>query len=109
MPKRVLRRSCRGDASANSSAAWISALDGMQPTLRQVPPGLGRLDDHRVEAELAGADGADIAAGTGADDQELARDVLHRLSASTKIIAGVSSSALMRCTKSAASQPSMTR
>ena len=27
-------------ASANSSAAWISALEGMQPTLRQVPPGL---------------------------------------------------------------------
>ncbi len=25
---------------SNSSAAWISALDGMQPTLRQVPPGL---------------------------------------------------------------------
>ena len=24
---------------ANSSAAWIRALDGMQPTFRQVPPG----------------------------------------------------------------------
>ena len=23
---------------SNSSAAWISALEGMQPTLRQVPP-----------------------------------------------------------------------
>ena len=50
----VLARSNRGAASempsglspdancatrANSSAAWISALDGMQPMLRQVPPG----------------------------------------------------------------------
>jgi hypothetical protein len=26
-------------AFSNSSAAWISALDGMQPILRQVPPG----------------------------------------------------------------------
>ena len=36
--------------------------------------GAGRLDDHRVEPELASADGADIAAGTGADHQEPARD-----------------------------------
>ena len=93
---------------ANSSAAWISAFDGMQPTLRQVPPGSGRLDDHRVDAELAGADGADVAAGAGADDQELAGDLLHR-QPSRKIIAGVSSSALTRWTKTAASQPSMTR
>ena len=50
------------DAFSNSSAAWISALEGMQPTLRQVPPGLPRLDDHGVDAELAGADRADIAA-----------------------------------------------
>ena len=28
---------CR-HARSNSSAAWISAFDGMQPTLRQVPP-----------------------------------------------------------------------
>jgi hypothetical protein len=26
-------------ALSNSSAAWINALEGMQPTLRQVPPG----------------------------------------------------------------------
>ncbi len=26
----------------NSSAAWISALDGMQPMVRQVPPGRAR-------------------------------------------------------------------
>ena len=31
-PERKLRR------RMNSSAAWISALEGMQPTLRQTPP-----------------------------------------------------------------------
>ena len=71
--ERVLARAPSARRFANSSAAWISAFDGMQPTLRQVPPGFVRLDDHRVEAELAGADRADIAAGTGADHQQLGR------------------------------------
>ncbi len=31
------------DAISNSSEAWSSALDGMQPTLRQVPPSVGPL------------------------------------------------------------------
>ena len=62
---------------SNSSAAWISALEGMQPTLRQTPPRLLRLDDHGVDAELSGADRADIAAGPGADDQQLAGDFFH--------------------------------
>ena len=41
--------------------------------------GLLRLDDHGVDAELAGADGADIAARTGADDEQLAGNFLHQL------------------------------
>ena len=38
---------------------------------------LAALDDDGVDAELAGADGADIAARAGADDEELAGDVGH--------------------------------
>ena len=33
-------------ASLNSSDAWSSALDGMQPTLRHVPPSVSRLSAH---------------------------------------------------------------
>ena len=40
MPKRVLAAPPSCATLSNSSAAWISALEGMQPTLRQVPPGL---------------------------------------------------------------------
>src|SRR5271170_8314204 len=36
-----------------------------------------RLDDHRVDAQLPRADGADIAAGSRADDQEFASDLFH--------------------------------
>jgi hypothetical protein len=42
---------------------------------------LGALDDDGVDAELAGADGADIAAGSGADDEQLAGDFCHGISA----------------------------
>ena len=35
------------------------------------------LDQHRVEAELAGADRRDVAAGAAADDQHLGSDVGH--------------------------------
>ena len=38
------------------------------------------LDDHGVDAELAGADGADIAARPGADHQKLAGDLFHGIS-----------------------------
>ena len=71
--------------------------------------GLFRLDDDGVDAKLARPDRADIAARAGADHQELAGHVLHGVNPSIKISAGVSSSALMRCTKTAASQPSITR
>ena len=44
----------------------------MQPILRQVPPKVGVLLDHGdLQAELRRADGADIAAGAGADDDEI--------------------------------------
>ena len=49
-----------------------SALEGMQPTLRQVPPWVGALlDAGDLQAELGRADGADVAAGAGADDDEI--------------------------------------
>ena len=35
-------------ASSNSSEAWSRALDGMQPTLRQVPPSVSRLSTQAV-------------------------------------------------------------
>ena len=77
MPSGACRRLAWRDFEL--SAAWISALDGMQPTLRQVPPAACALDEHRVDAELAGADGADIAARTGADDEQLAAKLVHVL------------------------------
>ena len=35
-------------ASSYSSEAWSSALEGMQPTLRQVPPSVSRLSTQAV-------------------------------------------------------------
>ena len=59
-------------ASSNISEACSSALEGMQPMLRQVPPmRLALLDDGDLHAELRGADGAHIAAGAGADDDKV--------------------------------------
>ena len=68
-----------------------------------------RLDDHGVDAQLARADRADIAARARTDHQELAGDVFHGRQPSMKISVGVSSSVLRRCTKRAASKPSTTR
>ncbi len=42
--------------------------------------GLDGLDDDGVDAELAGANGADITAGAGADDEKLADDLFHGIS-----------------------------
>ena len=36
----TFRPAAMPSAAAYSSAAWMMALDGMQPTLRQVPPAL---------------------------------------------------------------------
>ena len=44
----------------------------MQPTLRQVPPSVLRFSTTAdLQAELGGADRADIAAGAGADDDDI--------------------------------------
>ncbi len=67
MPRRVLRRAQRREGAA----AWMSALEGMQPRIRQVPPQPVGFDQHGVEAQLAGADRGHVAARAAADDQDL--------------------------------------
>ena len=57
-------------AFSNWSAAWISAFDGMQPMLRQVPPSVIAFDERGGDAELRSADRRDVAAGTAADDEQ---------------------------------------
>ncbi len=56
-------------------SAWAcssSALVGMQPQFRQVPPeGRRAFDDGGREPELRGADGGDVAAGAGADHDDV--------------------------------------
>ncbi len=51
----------------------------MQPQFRQMPPKIIALDDRGLEAELRRADGADIAAGAGADDDDVEGCVGHSL------------------------------
>ena len=59
-------------AASNSSEACSSALDGMQPTFRQVPPSVAALlDAGDLQAELGGADRGDVAAGAAADDDDV--------------------------------------
>ena len=59
-------------AASNISEACSRALDGMQPTFRQVPPqGRALLDAGDLQAELAGADGGVVAAGAAADDDDV--------------------------------------
>ena len=65
-------RESRARLPRTASEACSSAFDGMQPIFRQVPPSVGALLDHgHLHAELRRADGADIAAGAGADDDEI--------------------------------------
>ena len=60
-----------------------SALDGMQPTFRQVPPRVGALlDAGHLHAELGGADRRHVAARAGADHDEVEGIVCHRSSQS---------------------------
>ena len=59
-------------ASSNRCEACRSALEGMQPTFRQVPPWAARFSMTAVfMPKLCRADGADIAAGAGTDDDEI--------------------------------------
>ena len=58
--------------SSITLAACSSALDGMQPTLRQTPPRRRpALDQHHLLAEVGGAERGGVAAGTGAEHQHL--------------------------------------
>ena len=62
----------RASVLSNSSDDCSSALDGMQPIFRQVPPRVARFSTQAdLQAELRRADGADIAAGAGADDDDV--------------------------------------
>ena len=54
-----------------SSALRSSALEGMQPTLRQTPPQYLLLDDGDALAELGGADGGDVPTGAGTEDDDV--------------------------------------
>ena len=64
-----------------ASAAWISAFDGnaadIEAGAAQPAFAAALLDQHGVEAELAGADRRDVAAGAAAHDQDLGIDVGH--------------------------------
>ena len=67
----------RGRASAISLvsvmtlAACSSALDGMQPTLRQTPPSGPRVDQHHALAEVGSPERGGVAAGPGAEHEQL--------------------------------------
>ena len=68
----------RWPACSKFSDDCSSALDGMQPTLVQVPPSAGLpsaprpvVDAGGLEAELRGADRGDVAAGAAADHDDV--------------------------------------
>ena len=62
-------------ASVMSLAACSSALDGMQPTCRQVPPGrLAGVDERDLHALVGGEERRGVAAGTAAEDDQLRFD-----------------------------------
>ena len=68
----------RSDMSAASSitlAACSSALEGMQPTLRQTPPSVGQRSTSTTLAEIGGAEGGGVAARPGAEHQHVAFEV----------------------------------
>ena len=77
--RRAERDAVRRPASSLSSitaAMCSSAFDGMQPTLRHTPPSAGvALDQHRLHAEVRGAERGAVAARAGAEHQHLALDV----------------------------------
>ena len=86
------------------SADFSSAFDGMQPQLRQMPPARSR-STHRSSAQLRGADRGDVAAGAGADDDEIVL-VSHR---PERQRIGFSMIATIAWSSFAPSAPSMTR
>ena len=77
-----------GDAADACWCAWLDRIGGMDDRLRRnaadieagaAQPALAPalLDEHDVEAELAGPDRRDVAAGTAADDHHLGRNLGH--------------------------------
>ena len=85
--RRRAGREAEGVAAGRRRGEFRVFVGGVDQRLRRDAPdvqaGAARapgLDDHGVEPELAGADGADVAAGAGADHQQSAGDLLHRLS-----------------------------
>ena len=60
-----------------ASAAWMMRFRGDAADMQAGAAELSVLDQHRVEAELAGADRRDIAAGAAADDENLAAKLVH--------------------------------
>ena len=63
-------------ASSMTLATCSSALDGMQPTLRQTPPSVGRdVDQNDVLPQIGGAEGGGVAAGTGAQNQDIGLEI----------------------------------
>ena len=57
------------------SALRSSAFDGMHPTLRQTPPQYFSSTTADGLAELGGADGGDVPAGAGTEDEDI--EVAH--------------------------------
>ncbi len=53
------------------SADLSSALLGMQPQFRQMPPARSRSTHGGLHAELRGADGGHVPARAGADDDQI--------------------------------------
>ena len=63
-------------ASSMVLATCSSAFEGMQPTLRQTPPSVGRaVDQHDLLPEVGGAEGGGVAAGTGAEHEDVRLEV----------------------------------
>ncbi len=63
-------------ASSMTLATCSSALDGMQPTLRQTPPSVGRLSTmQHLLAEVGGAEGGGVAAGPGAEHHQIGLEI----------------------------------
>ena len=61
----------RGASARSTSAERSSALVGMQPQFRQMPPRCSRSTSATFMLELRRADGRHVAAGTAADDDQV--------------------------------------
>ena len=94
-------------ASASTRAACSSALEGMQPTLRQTPPSREwRSTRITLQAEVGRAEGGRVAAGPPAEDDEVGAVAL----AHSSMRRGSRRAAAARCVvKRAAAAPSTTR